>query len=248
MSSWTPAMQAALTIAYRLEPVEVIAEAPGVSVSSVYQTAKRIGLSIPRPRVTRARLAQIRRLSLQGLTDTEIAPLVGLCRSEVSRQRRRMKLPPSAAGLKRAQLQAVRSQCATLGIAAPTELRSRAYRLFAQESGWPEDLRPREVQILNALAARGVPMTRRELSEAIGMRTDREDRPGHVALLSGNGPGGTYTASLLRRGLLAVFKRGCVVAGAGSGKSLDLYYLSAAALSILEERARQWQNPSATVS
>ena len=66
---------------------------------------------------------------------------------------------------------------------------------------------------------------------------------GTLALLCGcNGPGGTYTASLMRRGLVLSLKRGAVVNGQGKGKSRDLYYLGPAALAILEAAACREQN------
>jgi hypothetical protein len=158
----------------------------------------------------------------------------------------------SAAVDTEAKKRAVVNQLKTLGLSSPTELRSRAFRLYAIECGWPEDLRPREVQILNVLAARGVPMTRLEIAQAIGMRTDRTGDRGHghktLELLSGNGPGGTYTASLMRRGLVAKLKRGSVVAGLGKGHSRDLYYLGPEAVRILEARACQQQQQSEMAS
>ena len=131
----------------------------------------------------------------------------------------------------------MRTQYERLGVANGGELRKRSFAKYACENGWPEDLRPREVQILNVLAARGVPMNRLELSAAIGMRTDRMGGNGTLALLTGNGPGGTYTASLLKRGLLSKVTRGFLVSGLGKGRSRDLYFLGPFALEILQRRA-----------
>ncbi len=128
---------------------------------------------------------------------------------------------------------AVDAQKKTLGIRHGGDLRAMAYRKFAGENGWPEELRPREVQILNALAARGVSMTMLELATAIGMRTDRRDAHHAHVLLSGNGPGGTYTASLARGGYLIRHVRGT----GGHRGCRDLYSLGPRALDILHRRA-----------
>jgi hypothetical protein len=223
----------------RHEAAAIAAALPGRSVTSVYRVATKLGL----PRLWRRHppefIAAIRRLHRQGLDDVAIAGRLGSDRETVHAVRyARLGLPPNEAAILAKRRKGVKTQFARLGIRSGGELRQLGYRRFAARNGWPEDLRPREVQILNALAARGVPMTRPELARAIGMRTDREDRPGHVALLAGNGPGGTYTASLLRRGLLVALKRASVVHGRGKRRSRDLYALGPAALAILEERAR----------
>lgn len=99
------------------------------------------------------------------------------------------------------------------------------------------------MQILNALAAAGVPMTMLELAQAIGMRTDRADASHARVLLAGNGPGGTYTASLARRGLV-VRHVGALRSGPARGCH-DLYSLGPAALAILQRRAAEWQTETA---
>jgi transcriptional regulator with XRE-family HTH domain len=148
---------------------------------------------------TKERLDQIRQLHAQGLTDREIGERLGISRSEISRHRRDLGLPVHWPIILRRALQA---QLRSMGLRSPGEMRQRAYRRYARDNGWPEDLRYREVQILNALARQG-PLTRLQLADAIGMRTDRIGGNGSAALLTDNGRAGTYTASLLRRGLIA---------------------------------------------
>lgn len=75
-------------------------------------------------------------------------------------------------------------------------MRAAAFRKYAADRGWPADLRPREVQILETLWHLG-PQTLPELARRIGCRPNKRGK-----LLHGNGPGGTYTATLLRRGLI----------------------------------------------
>ena len=95
---------------------------------------------------------------------------------------------------------------------------------------------------MNVLAARGVPMTLVELAEAIGANTSTTHRTGSKRIvLSGNGPGGTYTASLMQRGLvIGLHQAGplCGATGKGSGRRKSLYTLGPAALAILQERAK----------
>lgn len=210
-----------------------LAKRLGLSTVQLYRVAHRLGLRrIPD---CRPLYPQVKALHAKGLPDRLVAKQLGITHDKAKEIRRvRLKLPrnPDIEG-KRAS---VTNQMKSLGIRHGGDLRALAYKRFAVENGWPEDLRPREVQILNVLAAKGVPMTRFELATAIGMRTDRIGGNGGLALLIGNGPGGTYTASLTRRGLLSRIKR--VVSGKGKGTSRDLYYLGPAALTILEERAR----------
>lgn len=96
---------------------------------------------------------------------------------------------------------------------------------FAIASGWPADLHFREVQILNTLAAVGLPLPSRELRAAIGIRTG-----------SGMVP---YFRALLARGLLICLPRGARRPLPQSGSvPVPVYALSSAALAVLEERVK----------
>lgn len=208
------------------------------AAKAIYKLACTLGLT-KQPHHAPELIEQVRQLHGEGLNDFEIARRLGLSREIVHPIRySRLKLPPNQVSIKAAGRRAVQTQYATLGIKTAGELRALSYRQYAAENGWPEDLRPREVQILNVLADRGVPMTKHELALAIGMPTDPFVGGKRRILLAGNGPGGTYTASLLRRGFLVRLKRALPVQGQGKGRSRDLYLLGPAALTILEERAK----------
>jgi hypothetical protein len=176
---------------------------------------------------TSERLDEIRRLHAEGLTDREIGERLRLSRSEISRKRRELGLPVHwKTILRRAQ----QAQLRSLGLTSAGEMRRRAYARYARQNGWPDDLRYREVQILNALVRHG-PMTRLQLSETIGMRTDRVGGNGYPALLTDCGKSGTYTASLLSRGLIAYLGRR---PGAKPGGLAGLYIVTERALNLLE--------------
>jgi len=225
---------------YRKRPAVEMAAELGRSLSAVYQTARRWNLQQPPRHLSPDDVAELGRLHGEGFVDTEIARCLGFSREAIRDHRSRLGLPLNQDGVLRLKRQAVWTQWARLGITSAGQLRALAFRRFALENGWPEDLRPREVQVLNALAAHGVPMTRWELARGIGMRTDRRDYAGRLVLLSGNGPGGTYTASLARRGLVTILWRAgpqCKAAGKGCGQRLNLYALGPEALAMLERRA-----------
>lgn len=237
---WTEEELAILRRDYGTRAAEDIAAQLQRGLSAVYLAARNIGLSDSIRPWSEEEYAKLKAMNAEGWPDTHVAKELGRDRHAVSARRKSLGLPSHMKGEKWRQAisAGVKRQCERLGLSSPTELRTAAFRRFARESGWPEDLRPREVQILNVLADRGVPMTRFELAQAIGMRTDRTgNRGNHVTLelLTGNGPGGTYTASLMRRGMLLKLQR--AVSGFGQGKNRDLYFLGPAALAILAERA-----------
>jgi len=214
--------------------------------------AKLEGIAKTVLHVSESQKKAIVKLARKGLCNPCIAREVGLGdRHSVARWRGRAGCPSSVGQIqccrcKERTAEKTRRQCRDAGVRSLAEIRSLAFAKFAIDNGWPEDLRPREVQILNVLADRGVPMSRLELAEAIGMRTDRMASRGTLVLLVGNGPGGTYTASLMRRGLLLKLKRGARVHGQGKGRSRDLYCLGPAAIAILEARACPRKKASST--
>lgn len=244
---WTSTEVAFLRANYGRRPVEDIACKLGREVRKVYAAAARLGLTKRVEPISRADRATIRRLAKAGICNRCIGRELGRARCTIRRQRRKLGFPDLEGKATQptcerciAKVRAnTKKQCRDAGVKSLADIRALAYREFARENGWPEQLRPREVQILNALAARGVPMTRLEIAEAIGMRTDRMGANGTLALLVGNGDGGTHTATLLRLGLLGVLKRASPGAP-GKGfyfRSRDLYILGPAALAILEARA-----------
>jgi hypothetical protein len=200
----------------------------------VYRLAGQMGLT-KWPRWPPATLATVATLHAEGLTDVDIARKTGLQRRQVSQIRtERLRLPVNAAAIYAAQLRGIASQRRTLGIRSAGELRALSHRRYAVENGWPADLRPREVQVLNALAVHG-PQTLRELAERLAMATDKRNAShgGPRLLASCNGPGGTYTASLMRRGLVMRQRRG---QKGRRGQIGSLYLLTAVAVAMVERK------------
>lgn len=217
---------------------------------NVYKIAAAIGLR-KLARLDDELLNQVGELHAKGLNDVEIAKRLGSTRDTIHHVRfDRLRLPMVEDACSEARRRGVKTQFARLGVSNAAELRSLAYRKYAAENGWPEDLRPREVQILNVLSAQGVPMTRQELAAAIGMKSKPEDygRSGQRKLLAGNGPGGSYPASLARRGLVTILWRSgpqCKATGKGNGRRVNLYALGPAALAIIQERAESCRKENA---
>lgn len=211
---------------------------------AVWQLARRLGLrklASHAPEV----LDQVRAWHAQGLTDVGIAVQIGLDRDQVKHIRaERLHLPANMEAAREACKGSWRKQLVTMGAASMGEVRTQAYRKYAVENGWPANCRPREVQVLNVLAAAGVPLTMLEISERIGMRTDKVNKNGSRPLLTGNGKGGTYTASLARRGLVTRLRL-MAPPRPGNKKRRDLYCLGPGALAILERRAAECKSEKA---
>jgi hypothetical protein len=222
---WSPAETALARRLYLAGArVDEIARRLDRSPTSIYRRACSLGLRRRRrTEVDAAFLETVRRLAALGRTDPEIAAELGCDRHTVSGRRKRMGLASNAYGARhRAKIAAsAREQCRRWGVANLGAIRSRVFRLRAQQAGWPGDLRPRAVQILDALADRG-PLTRRELAKAIGVPWN-----GTSASLRSRDPGGSYLAYLIARGL--VVSLGRVARGVGRGGSSQLYSLSLAA-------------------
>jgi hypothetical protein len=231
---WTDEEMALLTELYLQHAAEQIAaRLPGRSVKSVQQKINKLGL-LKRPRLPQDLVESVRRLHAEGLTDAAIARQLDSDRETIHYLRYgRLKLPPNAAAIAEAHRQAVRTQYARLGIQTVGQLRALSYRRYAAENSWPEDLRPRAVQILNLLAAAGVPLSRRQIADGIGMPWK-----GSRKSLTSNDQEGSYLAHLAARGLVRVLPRALTVVGQGRGHSCHLYVLGSAALAILQERAK----------
>lgn len=223
---WTESERAVVRRLYRKVPIRVIATQLGRTLSQVHQQARRLGLTrtgkSPLSAEAKQRLAELVR---EGRCNRCIGRELDRGRKEIRNWRRRLGLPElTARGMvdscltcKERTRAKTRQQIREAGVKSLADIRVLAFRKFARESGWPEDLRPRAVQILNALYARG-PMTRQQIAAAVGMPW-RGSRPS----LSSNDPEGSYLAHLANRGLVTVLKRGKKVVGQGRGKSVDLY-------------------------
>lgn len=163
----------------------------------------------------------IRQRNAVGWTDSEIARVHGICRMRVGDLRRAMGLPHNAGSeWRRRQIgEATRQQCLRAGVDSLAEVRVLAFSDYARGRGWPADIRPRQVQILDVIYERG-PMSKRQICDAIGMRWKGSS---HKTRMASNEPGGSYLAGLLRRGLLVSVKR--AVRSPRAGESADLYLI-----------------------
>jgi hypothetical protein len=186
---------------------------------AIYRLAAKLGLR-KCAHWSPEEMARVGAAVAQGGTDAAVAVRLNLTREQVTHIRNRLKLPRNDADVLEARRGAVRTQYAALGVKNGGELRALAYRNFARANGWPEDLPPRAVQILNVLAGRG-PTTRRQLAEAIGMPTDQVGRNGYPMYLKASAHSstmrghGSYTSLLLALNLITELRR---AGGPGSGK------------------------------
>lgn len=205
-----------------------IAQSIGRSLSAVHNACHRLALG----RGTRvfhgeAFAAFVREKHALGWSDTAIAAAYGerigrvVDRHSVTRWRDKLGLPSVLhSEHQRNQVrEKTAEQLKAAGVASLAELRGQVFRERAAAAGWPEDLRPRAVQILNALWERG-PMTRMQIAEAIGMPWK-----GSRKSLTSNDPEGSYLAHLMSRGLVIVMKRAAKVTGQGKGRSQNVYSL-----------------------
>lgn len=110
-------------------------------------------------------------------------------------------------------------QLRSAGLPSMAQLRLQTWARHARRLGWPDDLRPRAVQILHTLYTTG-PMTRREICDATGMPWK-----GSRKSLHSNDPEGSYLANLMRRGLVVSMPRARRVTGRGKGYSQTIYCL-----------------------
>ncbi len=213
------------------------------SALSIYRLASTLGLRKLAGHEAEF-VEQVRALHADGLNDFEIAARLGRHRDTVHPIRaKRLKLSPNQEGIDRGHAKAVTAQLKSMGLTSPTQLRTRAYRRYAVENGWPEDFLPREVQILNVLARDG-PLTALQITERIGMRVHKNSVSGKLKLLSGcnrkkpNGVAyGTYTASLMARGMICHVDRSQSWS-IGPPRLPGLYMLTELACQMIEARTQ----------
>lgn len=230
---WNPDHDGPLRELYPTHTAAQVAGQLGVKLKAVQRRAWVLGLSKLGDRD--GLLPRVRELHARGLTDTAIAHELGTAldyatepRREVKRLRDRLKLPPNAEAILEAKQRGVKSQAAVLGIEPGGALRKLAFRRFAAEQGWPDDLPPRCVQILNVLAEHG-PRTKLQLAQALGLKwRGRKNRN----LLVSRSEGGSYITTLLRRGLVLHLRSGGLRPsnGEGKGQRPGRYMISPAAV------------------
>lgn len=215
----------------------------GRTAIAIYRMACRLGLR-KLGRHDDDLVGRVIDLHREGKPCREIAAATGLNYHQAKNilRRHRLKLNPD----RDAQRRSIDGQRRTFGIVSGGELRRLSYRRYAKENGWPEDFLPREVQILNYLAEHG-PSTLREIADAIGMRTDRRNsvHGGPVLLAGCNRPGakGTYTASLIKRGMIVYLRRSQSSQPKGKHRLPGFYMLSLEAIAHLEAKEQHAQQP-----
>jgi hypothetical protein len=204
-----------------------IGELIGRTETSVHQLFNRLGLTKKRKK-HRGLIGFIRRHHKFGWSDAEISaewskqhpddPLTRRHLGDIRREK--CGLPDNALSEHRRQLVAkkTKEQCRQAGVKNLAEVRRLAYNEFARKHGWPDDLRPRAVQICDLLYERG-PHTRSQIAAAVGMPWK-----GSRKSLVSNDPEGSYLAHLQARGLVVQLPR--VVKGRGRGKSVHLYAIA----------------------
>lgn len=189
----------------------------GCKVEHVFAKAHRLGLASHYAGNRRADLERrLRKRNAEGWPDAEIAREFGCERHTVSRLRVQLALPYQGRSARaRARIAAkTRQQLARAGLRSLAEVRTRSHRMRARRGGWPEDLKIRQVEIMELLLARG-PMTRDQIGEALGMGHHRKANSprGWWYQMMCNPYGGhgatSYMADLIRRGLVVNLGR-CV--------------------------------------
>jgi transposase len=182
-------------------PSRSIAASLGRGVWSVRAKAFRMGVSGERPKkktpddwreVASQKLAE-------GWSLNELAAIFGVSRRHVGALLEKAGL--AAVGNAHPRQRALtaartRIQLEAAGLENVAQIRVAAFRDFATSLGWPADLRPRGVQIIELLLVHPL-LNRRELCELTGMpwRGSRQS-------LASNDPEGSYLANLMTRGLV----------------------------------------------
>lgn len=167
---------------------------------------------------------KIRQLVPTAICNSCIGREVGIGRKEVRRWRKQLGLSAyQGNGMQGCQRcsdrtrETTKQQLAKAGLKSIGMLRVVAFRKYARENGWPEDLRPRAVQILSTLYLHG-PQTRRQIAERIGMPWK-----GSRASLHNNDKEGSYLANLMARGLVVCANR--KLQQGGQGKNVGIYMI-----------------------
>lgn len=243
---WTDAEDDRLRALYPTHTAEQCAIAIGRSLCSTTQRIDTLNLS-KHPRWPAEVVERARRLNADGCPDRVIAERMadvfapgetGQYQAKQLRKTHGWPFRPD----REAKQRAVASQRKTLGVRHGGDLRALGYRRYAERAGWPTDLPPRAVQILNVLATSG-PKTAMQLAAAIGMPTDKQNVvhggprllacSAHSALCKGHG---TYTGLLIARGLVVAVRRsGGPGAGKGGARRPDLYTLTPHAVRVRQE-------------
>ncbi len=219
---WTEREIAYLLAQYGKIETKEIAKKLRRSIGSVHQCADRHGLSKKRDKAKSLKLQRrIREMNASGLRDSEISDILGVNRRSVAWLRKKQGLPAIGRNesYRRMVAEKTKQQCRQAGVKNLAELRSLEMKRIAKKLGWPETLSVRAVQILETLYRYG-PMTRKQLAAAIGIPW-----AGSRKTFSNNRvPGQSYTAELMRAGL--VIRLDSAICHAGRGNHEDVYMVA----------------------
>lgn len=157
-----------------------IARACGCGKRAVSLRRAELGLPTLDRKDVAARLAThddlIRKRISEGWSGSEIAREIGgrVTQREVGMRRAYLGLPASGNNDRRRRKVAekTREQLQRAGLPSLAYLRVEAFKRFAERHGWPEELAPRCVQILELLFDREW-MLRRDIAAAIGMNVEK---------------------------------------------------------------------------
>jgi hypothetical protein len=218
-------------------PTKELAAIVGRSVQKIYALANRLGILLGwhwKPEERQALRDYIAARWADQWSDREIErgwneahPELATERGWISEVRRSMKLKSHGSGSTRFRLRVAektKEQLAKAGLPSIGHLRREAFKSFCTRQGWPQVTRPRLAQIMNLLYEQG-PKTLPEIAAAIGVRWRTDKRRPNGIGLPGNGPGGSYTAELMRLRLVVRLGRKAKY-GPGRGQSRFLYAIA----------------------
>jgi hypothetical protein len=171
----------------------------GRSYSWTFRKAHRDGWQTP-ARITDRDKQQLAELAAKGLCNRCAGRVMKFGREVLRLWRRKLDLPPADKTVCPSCTQATRArtinQLARAGFENLAQVRSKAMADYVKRSGWPDHLRVRHVQILDALYMHG-PQTRRQLAAHCGLQWR-----GSRQSLKSNDKGGTYLAHLIKLGMV----------------------------------------------
>ena len=241
---WTKNELAFLRNHCRQMPTQALAEELERTPKAVGLKKFELGLTRPSPRFSDADKLRMRELAAKGWCNRCIGRDIKHHRKEVRKWRIRLGIPPiTARGMtdcpvcKERTRRTTQEQCRKAGVKSLAEIKQLVVAKFAVEHGWPADLPPRCVQILELLAVHGA-MKRRDLWEAMGRTWIRSRKAfnGSNKLLGGN-----YVTHLMHKGLVASLGRPVRSVPVRRGASVALYTLTPLAIEMHKEHHERKQ-------
>lgn len=194
-------------VAKKKQARDLLPEFPGKTVARLYQQAKRLGITGPH-RIERPKnWKSIIRAKLKlGWADSEIAAVFKVDRRTITDWRHELGLKASGHSdhYRKRVAETTKQQLKKAGLRSLAELRGKAFEGFAEQHGWPRELRPRAVQIIELLMIEQA-MTRREICSRLDLRWANTRSNGLHSNVKGGG--GSYLGNLMRAGLVICSSR-----------------------------------------